>query len=247
MSILVAHRGFSEVYPENTLLSLRKALEAGVLAVEFDVQLTADKVPVLFHDFCLKRMIGESSEIKDVSFADFAHMHVRSEQQPEKDDLATPTTSLKDACSFLKQYPHIISFIEVKPESVDVWGCDLVMSRILETLGDYSAQTHFLSSSVPVIEWLHKKGCLRTGWVVESYDESSYEMACSFKPRVIACSFEQVESAKHAYWPGDWQWMLYHTENPKKMEPYIKAGIHYLETNNPKKILAGLPGLKAQI
>ena len=44
------HRGACALYPENTLLSFGKAMKMGVDAVEFDVRLTADKVPVLMHD-----------------------------------------------------------------------------------------------------------------------------------------------------------------------------------------------------
>ena len=44
------HRGACGLYPENTLLSYRKAMEMGVDAIEFDIWLTSDKVPVLMHD-----------------------------------------------------------------------------------------------------------------------------------------------------------------------------------------------------
>lgn len=55
-SVVVGHRGLrmnttpDETVRENTLLSLCKAVEAGANWVEFDVQVTADKVPVLWHD-----------------------------------------------------------------------------------------------------------------------------------------------------------------------------------------------------
>ena len=44
------HRGYAAKYPENTLASYRAAMELGVDAIEFDVWLTADGVPVLIHD-----------------------------------------------------------------------------------------------------------------------------------------------------------------------------------------------------
>ena len=44
------HRGACALYPENTLLSFEKAIEMGVDAVEFDIWLSKDKVPVLMHD-----------------------------------------------------------------------------------------------------------------------------------------------------------------------------------------------------
>ncbi|MFE1438501.1 glycerophosphodiester phosphodiesterase [Streptomyces sp. NPDC058739] len=52
----VAHRGAPYRYRENTLDSLRSALELGADAVEIDVRLTRDGVPVLLHDETLKRL-----------------------------------------------------------------------------------------------------------------------------------------------------------------------------------------------
>jgi glycerophosphoryl diester phosphodiesterase len=47
---VVAHRGASARYPENTLPSFEGAIEAGADLVELDVRLTADGVPVILHD-----------------------------------------------------------------------------------------------------------------------------------------------------------------------------------------------------
>ncbi|MFG2886830.1 glycerophosphodiester phosphodiesterase [Streptomyces sp. NPDC048297] len=52
----VAHRGDPYLVRENTLDSLRSALERGADAVEIDVRLTRDGVPVLLHDETLKRL-----------------------------------------------------------------------------------------------------------------------------------------------------------------------------------------------
>ncbi|MCA6093315.1 glycerophosphodiester phosphodiesterase [Streptomyces sp. SCA3-4] len=54
----VAHRGDPYVHRENTLPSIRSALWAGAGAVEIDVRLTADGVPVLLHDATLGRLWG---------------------------------------------------------------------------------------------------------------------------------------------------------------------------------------------
>jgi glycerophosphoryl diester phosphodiesterase len=52
----VAHRGDPYRVRENTLDSLRSALDLGADAVEVDVRLTRDGVPVLLHDATLKRL-----------------------------------------------------------------------------------------------------------------------------------------------------------------------------------------------
>ncbi|MFI6947888.1 glycerophosphodiester phosphodiesterase [Streptomyces sp. NPDC050422] len=54
----VAHRGDPYRARENTLPSIRSALERGADAVEIDVRVTRDGVPVLLHDATLERLWG---------------------------------------------------------------------------------------------------------------------------------------------------------------------------------------------
>lgn len=64
------HRGFCALYPENTLLSFQKALELGVDAIEFDIWLSKDKVPVLMHDGNAKRTCGFNADLRDMTLAE---------------------------------------------------------------------------------------------------------------------------------------------------------------------------------
>lgn len=52
---VIAHRGASGQYPENTLLAFAKGLEQGADAIELDVRVTADGVPIVLHDPTLER------------------------------------------------------------------------------------------------------------------------------------------------------------------------------------------------
>lgn len=52
---IIAHRGYSSRAPENTLAAMDAALDAGALALEFDVQIASCGTPVLFHDVHLGR------------------------------------------------------------------------------------------------------------------------------------------------------------------------------------------------
>jgi glycerophosphoryl diester phosphodiesterase len=52
---VIGHRGAAGAAPENTLASIRKARELGATWIEFDVKLTRDGHPILFHDDCLER------------------------------------------------------------------------------------------------------------------------------------------------------------------------------------------------
>lgn len=67
---LFAHRGLFNNHsdaPENSLRAFRKAVDAG-FGIELDVQLTKDRVPVVFHDFALKRVCGVPGLVKDYTF-----------------------------------------------------------------------------------------------------------------------------------------------------------------------------------
>ncbi|WP_037872812.1 glycerophosphodiester phosphodiesterase [Streptomyces sp. NRRL S-37] len=64
----VAHRGDPYRVRENTLASLRSALHRGADAVEVDVRLTRDGVPVLLHDGTLKRLWGHDRPLSSLSW-----------------------------------------------------------------------------------------------------------------------------------------------------------------------------------
>ncbi|MFJ2193003.1 glycerophosphodiester phosphodiesterase [Kitasatospora sp. NPDC087861] len=65
--LAVAHRGDPYRHRENTLPSIESALAAGADAVEVDVQLTRDRVPVLLHDRTLERLWGDPRSIGRVT------------------------------------------------------------------------------------------------------------------------------------------------------------------------------------
>ncbi|MDR4997699.1 glycerophosphodiester phosphodiesterase [Brevibacillus parabrevis] len=66
MNICMAHRGWSGKAPENTMTAIRLALaEPAIQAMEIDVQLSSDGVPVLIHDFTLERTTNGSGLVKD--------------------------------------------------------------------------------------------------------------------------------------------------------------------------------------
>lgn len=67
---IIAHRGYSARAPENTLAAIDAALNAGADAVEFDLHVTADGVPVLFHDDTLERTSNGKGRLRDRTLAE---------------------------------------------------------------------------------------------------------------------------------------------------------------------------------
>jgi glycerophosphoryl diester phosphodiesterase len=80
MKILnIAHRGGAALKPENTLAAFHNAVRLGADGAELDVQLSADGVAVVHHDYRLNPGLtrengawlkGETPRIKDLSFAE---------------------------------------------------------------------------------------------------------------------------------------------------------------------------------
>lgn len=75
---VIGHRGAATHAPENTFAGLRKAAELGAPWVEFDVRLTADKVPVLHHDDSLKRTAGRNRAVAAMTHAELAELEAGS-------------------------------------------------------------------------------------------------------------------------------------------------------------------------
>ena len=74
----VAHRGYHDMNKtvwENTLSAFSRAAEAG-FAIECDVQLAADSVPVIFHDHDLERLCGIKGDIRERTSQELAMLSV---------------------------------------------------------------------------------------------------------------------------------------------------------------------------
>ncbi len=65
---LTAHRGFSGVAPENTLVAFEKAGEYGFYAAECDVHLTKDGVWVIYHDDNIFRLTNGFKNIEEATY-----------------------------------------------------------------------------------------------------------------------------------------------------------------------------------
>ncbi|MFF2330515.1 MULTISPECIES: glycerophosphodiester phosphodiesterase [unclassified Streptomyces] len=70
----VAHRGDPYRVRENTLPSIRSALERGADAVEIDVRVTRDGVPVLLHDATLERLWGHDLRLDGLTHKELTEL-----------------------------------------------------------------------------------------------------------------------------------------------------------------------------
>ncbi|MBE8539505.1 glycerophosphodiester phosphodiesterase family protein [Geoglobus acetivorans] len=101
--LVLAHRGYSAKYPENTIISFVEAIYAEADGVELDVWLSRDGVAFVFHDSTLERVNGDPREVKELTFDELKGVSLEMGQR---------IPSLQDVLSALPKY--VIVDIEVK-------------------------------------------------------------------------------------------------------------------------------------
>ena len=78
-----AHRGLHDNEsdaPENSMAAFRKAVEAGY-GIESDVQLSKDRIPVVFHDETLQRVCGVEGKVRDYTYEELKQFTLYKSQE----------------------------------------------------------------------------------------------------------------------------------------------------------------------
>lgn len=90
--LVVAHRGASLERPENTLPAFEAAVRAGADAVELDVRLTADGIPVICHDADVSRVTDGAGLVHELTLAELKLLDA-SGGPPSSRDVSAPDGS----------------------------------------------------------------------------------------------------------------------------------------------------------
>lgn len=85
-----SHRGDSEG-PENSISSIKNAINKNVDAIEIDVQMTKDSVLVLNHDVNLKRVAGVPYKVSDLTYNKLLRIDIGSNYSKEYEGERIPT------------------------------------------------------------------------------------------------------------------------------------------------------------
>ena len=109
--LVVAHRGGAGLAPENTLAACGLALRLGVDAVELDVRLTTDGVPILLHDATLDRTTSGQGAVGTWSAADLRGLDA-TRSFPGGDLSSEPPPTLAQALALLQG--HAEAHVELK-------------------------------------------------------------------------------------------------------------------------------------
>ena len=75
---IIGHRGACAYAPENTLVSFETAINMGVEWIEFDVKITKDQVPIIFHDDTLERTTNGNGAVQDYTLEEIKELEAGS-------------------------------------------------------------------------------------------------------------------------------------------------------------------------
>ena len=144
MTEIASHRGGAGLWPENTERAFRETAKLPVEQIEFDVQLSRDGVPVIFHDVTLDRMTNGTGPLADATLAELKALDVRGGERiltlDEGLDLLAPT-HLTLRCEIkpgpdLVPYPGIIRKVLDALAARELTDRCIVTSFHLPTLAD---------------------------------------------------------------------------------------------------------------
>ncbi|MDQ0972254.1 glycerophosphoryl diester phosphodiesterase [Neobacillus niacini] len=165
MPLCMAHRGFSGIAPENTLIAFEKALELDfVTSIELDVQLSKDGIPVIIHDFSLERTTNGFGFVKDKTFHELRELDAGSWFSNHYGGERIP--SLEEVLTFLKNKGCFVN-IELKTAGGQYKGyehtiIDLVKKYDMEKTVCLTSFDHEVIKNIKNIETE-----IRTGLIIE--------------------------------------------------------------------------------
>jgi glycerophosphoryl diester phosphodiesterase len=229
-SQLIAHRGYSEGFPENSLAGLEAALMAGAGCIEFDVQLSGDGIPVVIHDISLKRTTGVDGDVNHLTLEQLKSVYVSEKGRFGEKFAKEPIPRLAEVLNLLKQWPTTTAFVEIKTESIDFFGVKFVVDKLLEELSPYRDQCVLISFHKEILEIATTLVPIRIGWVIPEWNDNSLRQAHELKPDFLFANIKIVPGRDDALWPGSWQWALYDIVDPYQALLWLKRGAQLIET-----------------
>jgi glycerophosphoryl diester phosphodiesterase len=89
--LVIAHRGYSLMAPENTILAYQKAIEAGADMLEVDINMTRDGQLVMIHDHFLERTTNGTGFVHDYTLSELKELDAGFHFKPGMEVVRIPT------------------------------------------------------------------------------------------------------------------------------------------------------------
>jgi glycerophosphoryl diester phosphodiesterase len=225
MPALIAHRGYPHQYPENTLAGLAAAIDLGARHVEIDVQLSADGVPVVFHDVDLQRLCGRPGRITGLDLAAIRALRVDGE----------PVPTLGAFAALLQAHAHVHAYVELKRESIDLYGEVAMLAAISTVLADVRSRCTLISFHAGVLAEALARGW-RVGWVSEAWPE-----ALASGMDIWFCDVAALPAGGRLDGFGV-PLAVYEVSDPELAKRLAARGADFIETNDIAGMRRALPG-----
>ncbi|WP_028608825.1 glycerophosphodiester phosphodiesterase family protein [Paenibacillus harenae] len=216
--IVAGHRGYKSEYPENTLLSFRQALNAGVDMIEFDLRLSKDRVLMVIHDETVDRTTDGSGRVGDFTKDELKRLDAGGWLAPEFEGLKIPTFA--ELCALLAAYPDVLLNVEVKRSPDAKEAADQAVSLLAEH--GYLSRCVFTCFDAAIIAYLHDVHGVKTQGFMgeamsnfESGEDGTYSKMWAIgvemsllTPQVVK-KYREMGLQVWSYCPDDRQQVLY--------------------------------------
>lgn len=234
-SLNIAHRGFSGIYPENTMLAFEKAVEVQCDGIETDVQLTKDGVAVILHDEKLDRTTNGSGFIKNYTYLELSKLDAGMKKDHKFSGCRIPT--LDEFLDYIKDKNMLIN-LELKNSIIQYENIEEV---VIDKVYKYGIQANCIISSFnhySMVKCKKLDNSIKTGLL---YDEILYHPekyieyvgADALHPNFQAVySKEIVENIKSKNIDIN----VYTVNEEKDMMNMINLGVDGIITNYPDKL-----------
>jgi len=232
----IAHRGYAASFPENTLIALDAARQAGAQFIEVDVQLSKDLVPVLFHDRDLQRLCQQQGVIHDYTFEELKTFNVSDSEKFSDIYVDNKITSLQEFIDYLKDDSELSAFIELKRLMIDHFGEQTVLEVVLPMFVGMEQQICFISYNQSILKKIHGTSQHVTGIVVDRWSE--YDAEASWESEWLFCSVEGLPEDNKALAIKP-RIAVFEVGNIGVAKHLLAKGIFYLETFRIKEMLQG--------
>ena len=223
---IMAHRGDSFRFPENTMSAFRGAADAGADYVELDVRQTSDGVLVIMHDSNLLRIAGVDREICDVTYNELRSLKVKKNGGRLSARETIPT--LREVLRFLEDSSLMLN-IELKPCREDGFEKEAV-----NLISEANMQNRCLIASSDCGILQRVKGYapeIRTAYVGCDFKSCILQLRYADAISLNAnCVDAKVVRLSHSAGKPIYVW----TVNTKQMlDKVIALGVDGVITNNP--------------
>jgi glycerophosphoryl diester phosphodiesterase len=228
---MVACRGNSHEFPDNTLAALRSALALGARFIEIDVHLSSDGVPVVAHD----RQFARVANFEDMSSGQLAMLNAG---QPERfgdrfDDarIATLATTL----GLLEGRPEITAFIVIGHASVRRFGREHVISQVIRALKPVRSRCVLGSADLATIHAARNMTGYPIAWILPAYNDHTRLKYEALQPDYLFCDYAYLPPDS-ALWRGPWRWLVYEIDAIETVLALGARGAHFVATRDVRSL-----------